>query len=716
MSNQIAYILNLSTCFNAGNYLYYFFPSIASGKIMQYRQLTKTQLPSNAEEKKAEINKRFNILKNDWHLYRLDPTKDSAKLQIHIILDYNEWSFMQCSPFNAFPFAKMYYIQSIIQQNFSKTEIDKIKFQYFLLEKQNQSEEKLIANYDKAKALLPHHNTATATYYLSTNDFQDFINKEYTTENTHLQANVNSELQALFDQDINTLCTRIGKKIVANATTETTVLEKYLATQIQQLKANFASKIKTHANLNQQELKENICKQFTAKFSSNAFLRQHTDLLFYIPIDDSNTKSQLQTYEQLVVLLVESIHTFGVGKEDAYHFWSLGGENNTFRLENIAFNEPNKNKLFALYNAFAEDSAVLRNQETEEKENVKQFQFSSQTSPESYYALDKNKQISFENVNELKKAIPFFYHRRKIEKLKEILKNNTFQPIEEKINTQSNEVSRNIDLNGNELPNSTESMNLKTIEEKIKKLNEEEKNVKLVSEVDKAKNKFKDTKKQYNKERPILEKNFLQSIRLLPKLKSLAIVLLILLVLAFLLASPLYSFSFINDAITFASFTIILVLLASTVFWCFLRKKIVSHFTAMKTQNKALYKSFKYYVQQLMELAVDVRKSTLRRKNLKELKNARQNILNRSNQRKAYQEFYTNIVNQLKQNEYRIEKDETIEVQETDYKCSPYYDYRLQRKENIETLTIKYNNSEKTYNATHNLSSTLNIVKSIELN
>ena len=85
------YILNLTTCFNAENFMYYFLPGISSGKILLFDKLTRNQLSNHENKQLGDINRKLNYLKEDLELSRLLHNYSISDIKINIVLDFKKW-------------------------------------------------------------------------------------------------------------------------------------------------------------------------------------------------------------------------------------------------------------------------------------------------------------------------------------------------------------------------------------------------------------------------------------------------------------------------------------------------------------------------------------------------------------------------------------------------------------------------------------------------
>lgn len=698
MSENVGYIVNLSERYNAGNYLYYFFPSVASGKVLHFKSLAEHQLPTSVENQEREIKQRIWKLKNHWHLYRLNPKHNVSEIKINIILDYGKWQFIKKDDYSRIPFAKLTYIKHLFEQHFSAKELRRMCFQYFFIYKKDSDIENSIQEIDTNNGFLK--NNSDVISWFSESDFEMFINKTY----PHLQSQVKE----------NTITEETENELIADIDELLHSLQQKISTDdvfYASFKEYLLNKLKTNKNLTNKGYKKRICTNFIRKhFSSESFLRKGKDILFRIKIDDNTVRSKINSYEQLSALLVETISVYQ--KNDPVSFWSTKADNQSFNLKKITFDENQTNQLFSLYKTLSENINDEGNIKEVEKMQVKQYKFNEHLNPETFYKIDQKEINNFISVNNLRKDISFFYSKEKYQKIRKKLHQNSFTSIEQIIKKQSFEVSKKIDLEGDYgLSDSKYKLSYKEITATLNELKQQEREAKLISTVNE--DTFKKEKEAYQKEIVKLQERFLHKLRLLPKLQELIKFSALFLVLSLLFTFPLYSFSYPIEAVIFTILMALTMFVTAIISAIYLKNKVFKEFKTIKHKNIGLINSFDTYVKGLATLAKNVRESTLRRKNINELEKVKREFDDAEKKQGLYKTFYEDLVEQLEKNGYDKLQSKKINNR-PEYNCSPYYDYRVRGYKDVFDLTIKQNNSEKKYTQKDELKSTLNNIRTIE--
>lgn len=703
---KAGYIINLSTRFNARNYLYYFFPSISSEKILHFRLLAEQQLPTFSKTQEAEIKKRIWELKNHWHLYKLNPKNSASKLRLNLVLDYNNWEFLQCGEYGRFPFAKLKFIHNLLDTYFSKEERNSMFLQYFFLNKKGDDLEENIREIDNQKGL--QSNDKTHPIWFTYNDLDVFLQKKYSLNNKNIEDVIDSDIKSIYEDDVNKLLQTLTQKITNQELNEN--FKAIISVFLEGLKKQLLSQVNYNKDLSSVAHKKKLCYDYFQHFSAESYLKPAKDLLFRVHIDDANNKKKINSYEKLAVLLVESIETYG--QTDPISFWSQKGNLQTLHLKDIVFSEEKRTSLFNFYKSVAESFENNTENDIEDKKLVKQFAFNEELNPDSFYEYNEEEENNFISIRNLEQSIPFFYSVEAYRALKKRLSSNSFSVIEDKIKTQSFEIGKKMQLEGDYgLGEKTTEMTAKEVIFYLEKLQKEEMQTSLASNVNEEG--FRRKKEEVEMATAKLHNSFLHQLRMLSIVSDIGKFLVLFAVLSLLFTMPLYSFNYPIQAFIFTGAILLIsgiVALGATLLF---RSQIINKFNAIKLKNISLSIAFKEYITSLKELAKEVRKSTLRRKNISELKKVHQQFLDEENKRSLYQKFYKDLILQLEKNGYKTYSQSNILP--ANYNCSPYYDYRMQKQEKVNHLQIKLGNaSSPIYTIEDDLKSTLNIIKTIE--
>jgi len=718
MSKHVSYILNLSESFNAGNYMYYFLPGITSGSILLFDQLTKKQFPTNETTQEKELNEKVWKLKNHWDFYKLNPNNTTFSLKINIVLDSNLWLFTGFGEYSRFLFVKLYTIKQLFDQLFTKQELKQISFQYFVLKNEQIDIEETLFFIDDHEGILENSNsvsfgeidTSTITWP-SCIEFKEYIANEYPVKGKNTEDLLDETLQKKIDKDLAKIIKIFHSKMSSKSDTQK--YKAFLENRTLYLQKLFAENITRVADINNTEKKRQLIKRFFKTFSSSNYLRSTKDLLFRFSIDLSNSISKLKGLEQLTALLVESVNFFN--QESAVDFLS-GRSNGVIRMDvkNIEFDENVKTSLFQNYLNLSKEETSIDNLYKEERK-VKQYEFNTQINPEQLYKISDEKLDKFISVNYSNKNLGFFYSKEMIQRQKKALLANTIDEIEDEIQIQATRVNEMIQLEGHDdMGSTTKDMTFKQIEQKLQQLKEEEKQDKVLSDVDF--DSYKKTKEKYEEDISFHRQDYINELSLLPKQISILYFFVAALPLLFLYFSPVYYFKYWQNALFYNLIFLVFIVLTGVGAWFYFKSKINKKFKRISYQNEVLYLSFSTYVNSLKELAVSIRKSGLRRMNIEELRKIYKDFKKQENQIQIYKDFYTDIVSQIRNNGFEMTDNRDV-VQKPDYQLPPTQDYRIKYRHATPKFTIKIGESTRIFPEDNKeFISILGVIKSIELN
>jgi len=717
MNENVSYILNLSEQFNAGNYLYYFLPGIAGGKILLFDELTKNQFPADNTTQEKELIKRIRKLKNHWQFYQLNPDNPLHNLKINIVIDSALWHFTGFGEYSRFPYVKLYVIKKYFEQFFSKQELPYIQFQFFVLKNENNDVEEFIAYIDEKKGFLRSENSVDLGT-IDTNllnwpaytDVQHLIEKNYNTTGKINDDMINDELKNVFEKDISEVARIIESKMKSRENAER--YQRFIKNRMQSLIRLFAKEIVKIQDLNNTEKKKRIITKFFKTFSSVNYLRKNKDILLRFSIDNRSVKSKIYAFEALTALLVESVDFFG--QDSHVDFLSGGGTGQLiFDVTGVEFDEEIKKELFEDYLLFSREKESAEKLYAE-KRSVKHFELNDEINPKEHLKVDENKIQKFIHVNYIDKEIPYFYSKQAIKNFKAKLEDNSIDELEKHIQLQLEKINTSHLLEGDYgVATSTHNLTYKEIEFQLQELKDQEKNDRLLSEVDYQK--YRQEKNAYKKEITNLNQTFIDSLGLLPHAgKTLLFIGLGVFVL-FLFFAPLYHFDYWKKALIYSGIFLAFLLLGALLFLNVLRGQIKNKLKDIFARNTQLVKAFNHYVTTLKELAGHIRESTVRRMNIKALEKVFKIFKTEENQIKIYRKFYSNIVTQLKRNGYDIQETQKV-IPEPDYRLPPYLDYRIKKEREMKKFVIKYKASTRTYpKPNEKFISILGIVTKIEL-
>ena len=695
--------------------MYYFLPGIASGKILNFENLTEKQLPANDKNQLEEINSRAWELKNHWDLYKLNPNNTNFSLKINIVLDSSLWLFTGYGDYSRLAFVKLDFIKATFSQLFTRQELDKISFQYFLIKNKNNDLEETISIIDEYDGILQNNHLVrldeidTASISWPTcHDFESFVTKKYNVAGKSVEVAPEPALLASFEKDVNAVISSIKAGMFNQENTPE--FNALIDAKLVNIKKVFLAEINTNAALNNQDKKRAVIKEFFKTLSAAHYLRPIKDFLFRFTIDLSNTPSKIKSYEQLTVFLVESIDYFG--QEDPINFLTCGGNKPSMKLDNMSFDDETKKLLFEKYQSFSQVETNIEKAFTATKK-LKYFNFNTEINPEAHYKLDEVKVNDFIYVAYLNKIIPPFYTKSFVTKAKNILASNSLDEIENFIEIQAERVSASLELDGDYgLSSNSKELTFKQVEQELKKLKDKERAAKLQSTVNEAS--YESVKETYLKEIIPLHKELINKLGLLPAFGMASLFFGILFVYSYLLFSPVYSFDYWVESGVITSVFIVLLLAAALGVWFYLRSKIKQQYQSIRFKNQGLYNAFSLYVQSLKDLAVSVRSSTLRRKNIDELTKVYQAFKKEESQAATYTAFYTKIYTQLRDNGYHISTNQEV-IKNPNYQKSPFFDYRIPTQKQVTDFTIKHGNSTKHYpEDTQQFTAVLGVIKSIE--
>ena len=702
MSN-IAYILNLTRSFNANNFLYYFLPGITSGKILIFDDLTKN--PITEKDEKIEIAIKLQRIKDHWDVYNLNPRNNFNELKINIVLDLKQWSFLDYGTYSSMPAIKINYLKDVLKSHFDAN----VTFQYFILHDTTLELEDKILNIDKNNGRVKGNQGIFA--WPNSDDIDALLDKDFNTKNEIAEDSISENLKNEFDKRIEDLVSKI-KEGFDNKNNEN--FNRFLEGKLSELKVELNKTIVKNRDLNDNKKKKCV-NEFFETFSSNSCLKKGktNDMVFWFPLDTGNPTKFISHFETLSAFLVESVDFFG--QSDPLKFITCGGNNPLISITKIEFNKEETNNLFSKYHAFSQNKEEYAYNEYVHNESIKQFFFNKELNTDEIFKLDRTNQNHFITIDNLGRKIPLFFSKHKMSDFEECFKLNTIEDLEEVIKIQSSRTADVTDLGGDyKLGETTVDLSLKEIEAKIQELKDEEKDMSIMSDVDF--DKYNSAKKKYLLKKAELISTFFTELNSLPKSSTVLGFLIASFVLAFAFFAYLYLFTFWFEALISAAVITATLSSIAIIFLFYFRNRVLVVVEKIRLENLSIFDSFNDYVSSLKKIALEIRKSTLRRKNIYELEQTRDILNNNKKKRFVYFNFYRDIVEQLKKNGKEINANEELEVQEIDYSHPPYTDRRITNTPNKQKkLIIKAENSEKDCSGESSFNPLLNVIELIEL-
>jgi len=711
---KIGYILNFSESYDADNYLYFFQPAIASNRIMLFEEITKKQLTTNSDTKEKDIEERIKLIKRNWEYYKLNITNATCKPVINIILESDLWEFTKFGKFSRFPFVKMYVINEKIKKIFLEYEINQIRLQYFFITHKNNKIDNIIKTFDLKKGFIESPSNVKFgdidvenfnwAYY---SDFKNIVEKKI-----DINTNINEDIipddykkEELGVQEIKEI---LRKKYIYENDLEK--FQRFLNNRLEELEKKFYSEIKTYNDINDVEKKKEIIKNFFKTFSSYAYLKKGKDFMFHFQVLEDYNTNIIESYEKLTLLLIEFINFFdqpAPGK-----FLSNQDENiKIFEIEDIEIDEKHfEEKYLTKYVSFSKDKKQI-DDEFKENIKVKIYSYNENHSREDDFKINDKKLLLFTSVNNIQKKIKFFYpSEKKIETIKNDLRNNSLDNIEEEIEIKRDKVSfiYKIDDDDDSISSEIKTPSIKEIENEIKKLKEELKKSKVISKINY--DKYKLDKKKYIDTIKIKNKEFINELSKLPTLKSLSFFLMFSSILISLFLSPLYDFTYKGQA-----FLYFVLFLVSSIFIIFIlaffnKITIKNKLSEIKLENEKLKDSFIKYVNSLKELSQNIRKNAFARKNLFNLEKEKNRYYDEINKRNEYVKFYQNLIGKIKSNNiYQIPEYRSA-FTEPNYDVPPINDKRTIVNNGKVKIKIKCDDSEDN----KKVNSELAIIKTIK--
>ncbi|HOG04659.1 MAG TPA: hypothetical protein PK978_00270 [Paludibacter sp.] len=713
MSN-IAYILNLTESFNANNFLYYFLPGISSGKILLFDDLTKATIV--ACKKKEEIETKLQALKDHWDLYRLNPKNSYDKLKVNVVLDLEEWSFLNCGIYSRLPALKIKYLKSILNSHFNANVI----FQYFILCDAASALENEIKNIDINKGYAV--KSVKKLTWAKVRTINSLLNREFKIQQRDRSViateNILGVLKQEFQQWVDQLVTKIKDEFNI---VEGSGFDIFLGKKLNELRDEFSKTIITNEDLSIEKRK--VCvNHFFEKLSLSYYLNKgiNSDLAFWYPLDKKDIASTIRCFEALSAVLVESVDFFGMA-DKFLDFITSNGDKQVISIKNIKFNDKQTNHLFEMYKSFSQDK-FNKDDIYNKKESIKQFAFYKELSVKELFDLDRSKENHFITISNLKRKIPLFFSKDKVSFFQECFRDNNMDELEDRIKIQSSRTADVTNLNdGNKLAHNTIKLSLKEIEAEINKLKDEEKKTSIKSNVDLEK--YDKAKGNYLSKKNELISEFFNKFNLLPKQPTVLGFLILFFTSLFLFLGSLYRFIYWVEARISSAIITTILCLTTIVILCYFQRKVLSIVEEIRLENIAIYNSFKSYVSSLKEIAVAIRESTLRRKNIHELEKTKESIDSEMQKQFAYSKFYKDIIYQLDKNGKMIkmvsEKHwKHWNEQGIDYLNPPYKDKRVANiKFNEKKLVVEAGSTnKKDFSNETNFNPLLNVIELIEIN
>ncbi|HTO16447.1 MAG TPA: hypothetical protein VLZ83_11790 [Edaphocola sp.] len=706
---NLGYILNFSTNYNANNYLYYFLPAISSGKILLFDQLTRKQLPTSKRHKEAVLKEKIIQLKNHWDLYRLNPKNKYENLRINIVLDYDSWDFTGFGKYAAFTFSKIYYLKKEFEKQFNDYDLSKIVFQYFVIKNKAEELEELIQFLDEKNAI--NDSKGQIEYGQVKRDLiawplwdtiEDCINEKFDIEGKRMEESISEKEQV----QINSWQNKIEHLLLSGFGLETdNYFSDFLNGCINEFKTDIASRLLKIGDLNiMNNRKDQLLKLFK-KCSSEYYLRKQ-DVLFRFTIDAQTNNSKIDSYESLTAFLAESIDFYD--QENPLNFLTNGSNNQTINITDIQFDEEKKSLLFGRYQSFY--LQVKNNGELikDNKRKVKQYKFNSEIDPKQFFEIDENQQADFLTVKGLKHRYLHLFAKKNAFQIRKELEENTIKPLEDYIKTQGHLISQSYNLEGNlGLSESDENMNYREIEVALENMNHQEKGFEISSSTQSKK--YESAVKKFNTAIGGLINDFMEEMKKIPDPRDMHVFFPLVLILVLLLSMPLYTFIHWFEAFFYSIVFILLISLTAVVIWYLEKMDVNSKFENIYLENVELLSRFQDQVNELSNISVNVRKSSLRRKNIKELQLAKASLDEEQRKYFLYSKFYEEIVNQIRMNGHNI-SDISMNMK-ADWSVPPIQDIRNRISDEESYLEILAGSTSKKY---EKVKSQLGVIKSIK--
>lgn len=695
---HLSYILNLSNSFNANNYLYYFLPGIASGKILLFDKLTKAPIPSNERLQEVEIHERIKELKNHWDLYRLNPAHSYDQLKINIILDFKPWYFTGLKDLSVLTFGKLKYLKQEFEQYFDSYDLSKIVFQYFVIKNKADEIEELAHFLDEKEGIndqigivdfgVVNRNLIAWPQW---KDLEEIINQVPEDLQELAHSALSEKGQQFLEEWILGIedCLIHGFNLKKD---EQASLGVFFDELIMDFKDEVLTLCKKTEDLFNNDKKKEIVIRLLKRLSSNFYLRKNTDLLFRFTIDTQTNAFRIHDYESLTAILVESIDFFGQDKP--HKFLQCGSEKQTITVDSVTFDQDAAKVLFGSYENYSAQSDDKDDSLNSEKFRVKEYKFNAQIDPQQFFQLDKDLETQFLTVNNIKHRILPFFSKNKIAEFKKELEANTIQPLEDQIKATTFRTSQMYSLDGEfGLSQSFIEMNYREIEVALEKLKNEEKESNLVNTQNTIN--YEIAKSRYQAGIHQFRKDFIDSMYLLPIAKDTHMFFILSTFMVLIFGLPLFTFKEWFASGIFTLGFLALLSIVALVVWFIYKSEISSKYEKVYLENIGLHSRFKEYVNALSELTTNVRKSTLRRKNIQELEQAKKTIEDRARKSNLYRKFYNELNMQLKGNGHQFD---SIPLQgEPDFDLPPYKDIRSSKSKKHTPLEIESGTAKDVY-------------------
>lgn len=710
---DIAYILNLTTSYNASNFKYLFLPGISAGKIVLFDTLTAMPLPINKDFQKQSISERFNKLKNHWDFYKLDPNNETSHFKVNIILDDEIWEFLDCGEYSKMLFSKCNFLEKILKSIWDARNMNSIQIQYFIIQNKNEPINDFLREIDRNQGInnFPFTISSCFQHYPLWKDVENHLNNiDWNRANHDLDGKLSNEDSVFLTKHID----EFSQYILSCFSIENQRFSDFISEKINGFKDIVKKEIQTYRLFNAQHILDLVKKHFFNSFSSCNYLRKDIkdkDILFRFTIDNTNSRSKIKSFENLSAFLVESVSFFS--NHEVVNFMTSNGEKYDIHITNMEFDEEKRNHLFSIYKILATPEKPLI--DNDEKISVKQFQFNVSIDFSQYFKIKEEWEEEYLTVNHLKQKIPAFFTFGRFHDIKRELDVHSIQKIEEFIKLESEKSSLNFVLQGDYgLSSTTVTMTPNEIEYKISQCHEELKKSSLNSNVNW--HQYEEEKAKYEREIPKYKEAFLKSLMSIPKLDETVIFTLLSTVFIFLFMTPLYSFHHWMKAALFAIGMCALIVIVGL----FMRMYFISHVKSVLydiyVENFGLMQALKNYVQALKDLVADMRKSTLNRKNIDEMEKALKEYKKQSQQATIHLQFFKEISEQIEQNGYRVQPSPHIHVQRFYGFAPQLYPFKTESFSTNHFTLKTATHKEKIFDRQRdNLEFTLGFIKLIEI-
>jgi len=654
------YILNLTSIFHAGNFIYYFLPGMAAGRILLFHRLAQTPLPGNGPDE-AYLQQLFTEWNNHFQALRLNPYEKADKMTVSVLLDLKPWSYGGFGELSRFPFVKIHLLKEVFDKFFTSAESDDIVFRYFILKRRGEPADEYAAFIDQCKGILPYQHPTGIP--LNTGKY---IPPWCIFGELPFQKGAMAVIEALH---------RCAQERIPHEA------RNFFKEKIQDLAKNLLQ----IPPGTQEELPSRV-REFFRQFSSSHYLREERkDMVLYYGVDTDNAPDAIAGWEGLAALLTESYASFGNYLQQLYDTSPL------WEVERVVLNPHEASTYLQRFRSLARQARNELESLRTEAVPVRLTNLVEPVNPATQIHVDEEKLNAFEEwIKE--KEIPLFSSTEFMEHCRKKFQHPPFHLLDEAVKGDPDLLLRAYDGQG-DYGQASETVELTPaqMEEMLQKLKAEERRAKVNPGA--SLQAYKRQLKEYKKKLPGLASTCLERTRKLLPGDMLWSIPLIFTVPFFVTVWPLFFPHSFKGAVTASFIFFTFMLIMSFLMIRIPHKELLGAYNELKKANAMVVKALREYIDKLKRTAATIRQNSIRKINIRTLEEKLKERQTLIEQAVVYYEFYARLSEEMEKNGHTYEGKPEM-VAPIPYGYPPYRDSRLLLPRPVAKMKIALNDNE----------------------